>query len=153
MKLPSVPLFPKCSPSVPQGTGVTTVPLFPTPYIWEQGTGNTYRDHFRPQVFPNSGASTTARGYGNQHQKLRKQWAARVAAGTVTCWRCHRLIAPWAEWELGHDDWDRDITRGPEHKACNRKAAAAKAKLIRTQTVGKPAKRARLNVMDTSRDW
>jgi hypothetical protein len=40
--VPSVPkVFPNCSQSVPKGTGVTTVPLFPTPYIGEQGTGNT----------------------------------------------------------------------------------------------------------------
>ena len=52
MKTSGVPLFPNCSPTVPQGTGVTTVPLFPTPYIGEKGTGNTYGDHFRPQVFP-----------------------------------------------------------------------------------------------------
>jgi hypothetical protein len=41
MKQTGVPLFPKCSPTVPRETGVTTVPLFPTPYMGEQGTGNT----------------------------------------------------------------------------------------------------------------
>jgi hypothetical protein len=93
-------------------------------------------------------ASTTARGYGNRHQQIRKQWVPIVAAGGVICWRCRKAIQPWMEWELGHDDWNRDITRGPEHKPCNRKAAARKAKLMRT--VGK---RKRLSVMDTSRDW
>jgi hypothetical protein len=39
MKPPGVPSVPKCSQSVPKGTGVPTVPLFPTPYIGEQGTG------------------------------------------------------------------------------------------------------------------
>jgi len=49
------PLFPKCSQSVPKGTGCTTVPLFPTPYIGGTGNGNTYRDTSEAQVFPNSG--------------------------------------------------------------------------------------------------
>jgi hypothetical protein len=38
MKQTGVPLFPKCSPTVPRETGVTTVPLFPTPYMGERGT-------------------------------------------------------------------------------------------------------------------
>ena len=40
-------------------------------------------------------ANTTARGYGGQHQKLRKQVARLVAAGTAVCWRCGRAIQPW----------------------------------------------------------
>jgi hypothetical protein len=85
--------------------------------------------------------SSTARGYGTSHRKLRAQWERIIATGGVHCWRCHKPIYSWMDWELGHDDWNRDITRGPEHNACNRKAAAAKAKWIRTA-----GKRKRLNV-------
>ena len=60
-------------------------------------------------------ASTSARGYGWSHQKLRAQWAPKVARGDVACWRCGRLIGPHEEWHLGHDDNDRTVTHGPEH--------------------------------------
>jgi hypothetical protein len=65
-------------------------------------------------------ASTTARGYGAEHQALRKQWAPLVDAGQVTCWRCGNLIHPGQAWDLGHDDHDRGAYRGPEHQRCNR---------------------------------
>jgi hypothetical protein len=71
-------------------------------------------------------ASTTDRGYGWQHQKIRKQWAPLVAAGGVTCWRCGRPIEPGQAWDLGHDDHDRTVYRGPEHRAPNRLAGARK---------------------------
>lgn len=60
------------------------------------------------------------RGYGAEHDAERAKWAPDVAAGLVTCWRCLRRIAPGAPWDLGHDDVDRTIYRGPEHEACNR---------------------------------
>ena len=70
---------------------------------------------------------TVARGYGATHQALRKQWAPRVATGTVRCWRCLELITPnpaliGAGWDLGHDDTNRNTYRGPEHTTCNRGA-------------------------------
>lgn len=64
--------------------------------------------------------TTTQRGYGWKHQQLRKKWKPKVATGTVRCWRCGRFIAPNEPWDLGHDDLDRSIYRGPEHRACNR---------------------------------
>jgi hypothetical protein len=67
---------------------------------------------------------TAARGYGSAHQKRRKREARRVAAGTVVCWRCNQLILPDAAWDLGHDDKDRTVYRGPEHAACNRATAS-----------------------------
>jgi hypothetical protein len=67
-------------------------------------------------------AKTALRGYGSRHQKLRKRWAPIVAAGLARCWRCRMPILPGSPWELGHDDYDRTIWRGPEHKACNRGA-------------------------------
>jgi hypothetical protein len=75
---------------------------------------------------PNPPGSTTARGYGYSHAKLRRQWAPHVARGEVVCWRCGYLIHPAARWDLGHDDDDRTLYRGPEHIRCNRLAAARK---------------------------
>ena len=70
--------------------------------------------------------NTTGRGYGHTHQQRRKQWARQVAAGGVKCWRCHELIEPGDPWDLGHDDYDRSLYRGPEHRACDRGTAGRK---------------------------
>lgn len=71
--------------------------------------------------------STAARGYGAEHRKLRAAWKPKVEAGEVTCWRCGRPIPPGSKWDLGHDDNDRTIYRGPEHRGqCNRRAGALK---------------------------
>jgi hypothetical protein len=67
--------------------------------------------------------STTRRGYGARHQRLRAWWAPRVAAGKVVCWRCGEHIVPGEPWDLGHDDGDRTRYKGPEHAACNRGGA------------------------------
>jgi len=64
-----------------------------------------------------------ARGYDAEHDRLRLQWAPRVAAGAVTCWRCNELIAPGQAWHLGHGV-DRSTYGGPEHvSSCNLRAA------------------------------
>lgn len=80
---------------------------------------------------PRSG-NTTARGYGRTHQLERKRWQPLVDRGTVTCWRCGGLIVPGTPWDLGHDDWDRSVYRGPEHRRCNRGAAARKGNRLRS---------------------
>lgn len=73
-------------------------------------------------------ASTTERGYGSPHQVLRAAVAVDVAEGRAVCWRCGKLIAKNAEWDLGHDDNDRSLYKGPEHRRqCNRKAAGQRA--------------------------
>lgn len=64
--------------------------------------------------------STTAAGYGAEHQKRRALWKPYVLSGGVDCWRCGQPIQAGQAWDLGHDDHDRRITRGPEHATCNR---------------------------------
>jgi len=77
-------------------------------------------EHARPNAY--------RRGYDGKHRRTRKAWAERVEAGVVRCWRCRELIRPDEQWDLGHDDVDRSITRGPEHAArCNRSAAGRSA--------------------------
>lgn len=68
------------------------------------------------------------RGYDKTHDKLRAQWAPRVATGTVHCANPHclrphdPLIHPGEPWDLGHNP-NRHQHRGPEHAACNRSEA------------------------------
>lgn len=65
--------------------------------------------------------SRQSRGYGAGHDRLRRVWAPRVAAGYVVCWRCGVLIAPGTPWDLGHSS-DRTGYNGPEHTSCSRSA-------------------------------
>jgi hypothetical protein len=74
---------------------------------------------------------TVARGYGPVHKRLRAAWAALVEAGQVWCARCGKWIEPGTPWDLGHDDNDRSLYTGPEHRACNTAAAARKTHAIR----------------------
>jgi len=62
--------------------------------------------------------STSAKGNGWSHQKLRKRWAPQVAQGVVPCAICGRLIHPGEEWHLDHKP-DRTGYRGPAHAQCN----------------------------------
>jgi hypothetical protein len=72
--------------------------------------------------------SSTARGYDHKHEQTRESWQPHVNAGQVTCWRCNEPIEPGEPWDLGHDDHDRTITRGPEHaNRCNRSAGGRAA--------------------------
>jgi hypothetical protein len=61
---------------------------------------------------------TASRGYGGKHQSLRQRWVRQVAAGGVCCARCGEPIERVEPWDLGHDDFDRSIDSGPEHRAC-----------------------------------
>ena len=61
--------------------------------------------------------------YGGRHQSTRRALAPQVATGTVICWRCGQLIGPGEPWDLGHDDNNPSLYRGPEHaNRCNRAA-------------------------------
>jgi hypothetical protein len=75
-----------------------------------------------------SSASTSKRGYGWKHQKLRNRWAREVARGEVDCARCGEPIWPEEPWDLGHVDGDKTRYSGPEHRACNRATATHNAK-------------------------
>ena len=79
---------------------------------------------------------TTSRGYGNEHQKLRREWAPIVATGTVRCARCHELIPPGARWDLGHVDGSKHLYRGPEHSACNRATSRHRVQREQAQREG-----------------
>ena len=79
-------------------------------------------DHARP--------SPTARGYDAAHQRESRQWKRRIRDGQlVICWRCGEPITDADDCDLGHDDEDHSIVRGPEHaRGCNRSAAGRKSR-------------------------
>lgn len=89
--------------------------------------------------------STTARGYGYDHQKLRR--ALLPYAYGTPCPHygidplCTGLMQPGQHLDLDHTD-DRAGYRGMAHATCNRRAGARKGNAHREQ----PA-------TDTSRDW
>lgn len=63
--------------------------------------------------------SSTQRGYGAEHQALRRGYQRNMDRGqTYQCWRCGDPIDP-EHWHLGHDDEDRSTYRGPECVPCN----------------------------------
>lgn len=76
--------------------------------------------------------TTTQRGYDWAHWQERQRLKPQVAAGGVRCARAdlgqcampNPLILPGQPWDLGHPDHDRTRWSGPEHRRCNRAAAA-----------------------------
>lgn len=73
--------------------------------------------------------TSTQRGYDYAHRRQAEAYRARVAQGTpLPCWRCGKPITDPNDLDLGHDDHDRSIVRGPEHaRGCNRSAAGRSA--------------------------
>jgi hypothetical protein len=88
-----------------------------------------------------SSASTSKRGYGWKHQKLRNRWARDVARGEVNCARCGEPIWPEEPWDLGHVDGDKTRHSRPEHRACNRAMATRRAKRRRMRFAKRPGHR------------
>ena len=104
--------------------------------------------------------STIARGYGARHKRERERLRALVESGAVSCARCGYAITPqyclrcgrpmakgrpspgYCGWDLGHDDFDRELYSGPEHTCCNRSAGTRKRN-----------RRAAIYQSVTSRDW
>ena len=78
---------------------------------------------------PERQGTTTERGYGSAHQKLRESWRLRIQRGEEPlCFRCHKIIYPDAPgartgWHLDHDDDDRTKPAQPSHWWCNLSAA------------------------------
>lgn len=67
-------------------------------------------------------ASTTERGYGAAHQKVRKVWRQRIDAGECPpCGYCGRPILPGQFWDLGHPNDDRSQIPVPWHRSENRR--------------------------------
>jgi hypothetical protein len=69
-------------------------------------------------------ASTTERGYGYDHQKLRA--ALLPYAYGKPCHHCGELMLTGQDLDLDHTD-DRTAYRGMAHATCNRKVGSAKA--------------------------
>jgi hypothetical protein len=91
--------------------------------------GRRWRDSHRQHL-----KSSTARGYGVVHQKLRARWAPIVEAGGVACARCGFLIAPGEPFDLDHSDDDRTQYNGPAHAGCNRSRRKKHDDIQTTQT-------------------
>jgi hypothetical protein len=74
--------------------------------------------------------TTTERGYGNEHQRLKDKWRPVVDRGDAYCAQpiCvmrTRWIPPGTPWALGHTD-DRTAYLGPTHARCNQLDGASK---------------------------
>jgi hypothetical protein len=90
--------------------------------------------------------NTTDAGYGYQHQQHRLLITKPlVDTGQAICYRCGNYIDPQEPWDDGHNDDDRTVYMGPEHRYCNRSAAAHKR-----NTTHKPWRRRTHNA---SQDW
>lgn len=73
--------------------------------------------------FPKAKASTTARGYGTEHQKLRAKLLP-LAYGKP-CTRCGKPMLQGQPLHFDHTD-DRTGYLGFAHASCNRRAGARK---------------------------
>ena len=63
------------------------------------------------------------RKYGTAaHKRAKREFGMIVRAGLGICVRCGEPIGADEPFDVGHDDIYPDITRGPEHVACNRSA-------------------------------
>jgi hypothetical protein len=89
--------------------------------------------------------TTTARGYGYQHQQLRNKWQTIVDQGhaychATICLQPSRHIPPGTPWDLGHTT-DRTAWTGPEHPLCNRSEGGRRARQQHKPTAWQPQRR------------
>ena len=103
------------------GMRLCTVAGCPTLY---RGKGSRCPDHAR--TYERQRGSRQARGYDANHDRLRADWAPRVATGRIPCARCGRRIEPQDRWHLDHSD-DRTGYLGPSHERCNTSAGGRAA--------------------------
>jgi hypothetical protein len=83
------------------------------------------------RAYDKARGSRQARGYGPEHDRLRRDWKPKVEAGQVDCHAevCllpQRRIWLGMDWDLGHTA-DRTTWTGPEHTTCNRSAGGKAA--------------------------
>ena len=78
-------------------------------------------------AFPRSKASTTARGYGAEHQQLRAQLLP--SAYGKPCTRCGKPLLPGQALHFDHND-ARTGYLGFAHAWCNKRAGARKGSRI-----------------------
>lgn len=72
------------------------------------------------------------RGYDTAYDRALRDWERRLAEGErVLCWRCLEDGVTTVidgsnrdSWDLGHDDQDRSVIRGPECRGPNRATSA-----------------------------
>ena len=106
----------------------------------------------RPRTSTNP-LSTTARGYGNAHQVLRKRIARLVESGLATCSRCGQPILVGQLWHLDHDDTEgahrAGWYRGPSHASCNNRAKNKKAANIQQAQQTQQKRAPALSFFDT----
>lgn len=88
------------------------------------------RSYCTPHTHARDYARGTAeqRGYNAEYRRQRTLARQQVDQGGVTCWRCRQPINPGEPFDLGHDDNNRDIIRGPEHPKCNRATNTRRAR-------------------------
>ena len=65
------------------------------------------------------------RGYGADHDRLRKRWVQRVKAGGVICGYCGGPILPGEEFDLSHPGDNKSAEPVPWHRSENRRYAAS----------------------------
>lgn len=86
-------------------------------------------------MFTQPKASTTARGYGSEHQKLRAKLLP--SAYGQPCTRCGLPMLKGQALHLDHTD-TRNGYLGFAHASCNRKAGARKGARIANQKQATP---------------
>jgi hypothetical protein len=88
--------------------------------------------------------SSAERGYGGDHQRRRRVVAKAVSAGRAICVRCGRPILPGQAWDLGHNDLDRSLYSGPEHRFAKDCPAGGNRATNRKGRANRPGKRKRV---------